>query len=185
MSIYEFQVNSIQGKPVKLSGYCGKVLIIVNTASRCSYSRQFAGLERLYETYRGQGFEILGFPCNQFNGKEPDDSPEVARYCKANFGTTFPLFEKVQVRGPFAHPLFSYLTREAPFQGYDVQTAEGLRMRDFLREKYPEIYEGDGIKWNFTKFLIDRGGRVYKRYETTTKPSDIEAEVASLLQLSK
>ena len=181
MSIYELQVNSLHGKPVELSVYRGKVLLVVNTASRCSYSRQFADLQKLYESYREQGFEILGFPCNQFNEKEPGSNSEIKDYCESNFGVTFPLFEKVEVRGYSAHPLFQYLTRKAPFQGFDVQTSEGKWMQDFLLEKYPDIYAGDGIKWNFSKFLIGPNGRVYKRYETTTVPSDIEPAIKSLL----
>ncbi|SEC76244.1 glutathione peroxidase [Paenibacillus sp. GP183] len=181
MSIYDFQVTSINGKPVELSAYQGKVLLIINTASRCSYSRQFAGLQKLYESHHEQGFEILGFPCNQFNEKEPGSNSEVQEYCEINFGVTFPLFEKIEVRGPSAHPLFQYLMQQAPFQGFDTQTLDGQRMHDFLQEKYPEIYAGDGIKWNFSKFLIDRDGHVKARFETTTEPLDIEPAIESLL----
>ncbi|MDQ0193550.1 glutathione peroxidase [Paenibacillus wynnii] len=181
MSIYDLQVNSINGKLVELSIYRGKVLLIVNTASRCSYSRQFADLQKLYESYHEQGFEILGFPCNQFNEKEPGSNSEVKDYCESNFGVTFPLFEKMEVRGQSAHPLFQYLTQQAPFQGFDIQTSGGKWMQDFLQEKYPDIYAGDGIKWNFSKFLIDRNGYVYDRYETTTEPFDIESVIKSLL----
>jgi glutathione peroxidase len=181
MSVYDFQVNSIDGQTVKLSDYRGKTLLIVNTASRCSYSRQFAGLQELYESYRDQGFEILGFPCNQFNEKEPGTNPEVEEFCKSNFGVTFPLFEKLDVRGPSAHPLFQYLTGQAPFQGFDTKTSNGQWMKDFLQEKYPDIYVGDGIKWNFSKFLIGRDGKVHRRYETTIEPADLEAEIISFL----
>lgn len=181
MSIYDHQVNAINGKPVELSIYRGKVLLIVNTASRCGYSRQFADLQKLYESHHEQGFEILGFPCNQFNGKEPGSNSEVHEYCESNFGVRFPLFEKVEVRGPSAHPLFQYLTQQAPFQGYDTQTLDGQWMQEFLLEKYPDIYAGDGIKWNFSKFLIDRNGYVYGRYETATEPLGIEPDIESLL----
>ncbi|MFB5760224.1 glutathione peroxidase [Paenibacillus medicaginis] len=181
MSVYDFQVNSIDGKPVKLSVYQGKVLLIVNTASKCGYSRQFAGLQELYESYQDQGFEILGFPCNQFNEKEPGTNPEVAEFCKSSFGVTFPLFEKLDVRGPSAHPLFQYLAGQAPFQGFDTQTSNGRWMKDFLQEKYPDVYAGDGIKWNFSKFLIGRDGRVFGRYETTIEPFELESDIKSLL----
>ncbi|MFD0693879.1 glutathione peroxidase [Paenibacillus sp. GCM10027628] len=181
MSIYDFQVNSINGKGVELSIYRGKVLLIVNTASRCGYSSQFTGLQKLYESHREQGFEILGFPCNQFNEKEPGSNSEVHEYCESNFGVTFPLFEKMEVRGPSAHPLFQYLTYQAPFQGFDTQTSDGQRMQDFLQEKYPDLYAGDGIKWNFSKFVIDRNGNVFGRYETTTEPFDLESVIKSLL----
>ncbi|GLI04261.1 glutathione peroxidase [Paenibacillus tyrfis] len=181
MSVYDFKVNSMDGKPVDLSIYRGKVLLIVNTASKCSYSRQFAGLQELYESYHQEGFEILGFPCNQFNDKEPGSSSEIKEYCKSSFGVAFPLFEKIEVRGPSAHPLFEYLTQQAPFQGFDIHTPNGQWMQDFVQQKYPEIYAGDGIKWNFSKFLIDRNGQICARYETTTEPSEIESVVQSLL----
>lgn len=181
MSIYDFQVNSIDGKAVQLSVYRGKVLLIVNTASRCGYSHQFTGLQELYENYHDQGFEILGFPCNQFNEKEPGSNMEVEEFCKSSFGVTFPLFEKSDVRGPFAHPLFQYLTGEAPFQGFDTQSSNGQWMKDFLQEKYPDVYAGDGIKWNFSKFLIGRDGQVYGRYEATIEPFELESDVKSLL----
>ncbi|MFC0210990.1 glutathione peroxidase [Paenibacillus chartarius] len=181
MSFYDFKVKSIEGKLVELSTYRGKVLLIVNTASRCSYSRQFADIQMLYENYHHQGLEILGFPCNQFNGKEPGNNSEVWAYCESTFGLTFPLFEKVEVRGQNAHPLFQFLTEQAPFQGFDIQTANGQWMHNFLQEKYPDIYVGDGIKWNFTKFLIDRNGHVHGRYETTTEPLEIEEVIESLL----
>lgn len=181
MSIYDLQVNTISGKTIELSIYLGKVLLIVNTASMCSYSRQFAGLQKLYENHSEQGFEILGFPCNQFNEKEPGNNSEVQEYCGSNFGVTFPLFEKVEVRGQTPHPLFQFLTNQAPFQGFDTQTSNGKWMQDFLQEKYPDIYAGHGIKWNFTKFLIDRNGQVHDRYETTTEPFEIQSAIESLL----
>jgi glutathione peroxidase len=181
MSIYDFHMNSIDGTPVQLSAYRGKVLLIVNTASRCSYARQFADLQLLYDRYREQGFEILGFPCNQFNEKEPDGNVEVQAYCEGTLGVTFPLFEKLDVRGPFAHPLFQYLTEQAPFEGFDTLTSNGLWMRNFLEEKHPEIYAGNGIKWNYSKFVIDRSGQVRARFETTVEPIDIEPIIQSML----
>lgn len=181
MSIYDFHVNTITGKTIEMSIYRGKVLLIVNTASRCSYSRQFAELQKLYESYRGQGLEILGFPCNQFNEKEPGNNSEIQEYCTGNFGMTFPLFEKVEVRGQNAHPLFQFLTNQASFQGFDTQTLNGKGMEGFLQEKYPDIYAGHGIKWNFTKFLINRDGQVHHRYETTTEPFEIQPAIEALL----
>ncbi|MCY9656582.1 glutathione peroxidase [Paenibacillus chondroitinus] len=181
MSIYHFQANLIDGKQVNLSDYSGKVLLIVNTASKCSFSRQFADLQNLYETRREQGLEILAFPCNQFNEKEPSSNSEVQVFCEHNFGITFPLFEKTDVRGPSTHPLFQYLTQQAPFKGFDTQTKDGQWMDEFLLEKYPDIYMGDGIKWNFSKFLIDREGQVIERFESTVLPSEIDTKIASLL----
>jgi glutathione peroxidase len=161
--------------------YRGKVLLIVNTASRCSYSRQFADLQKLYDRYQEQGFEILGFPCNQFNGKEPGSSSEIQNYCESTFGVTFPLYEKIEVRGSSAHSLFQYLVQQAPFKGFDTESSNGLWMQNFLQEKYPDVYAGDGVKWNFSKFLIDSNGQVCGRYETTTEPFEIESVVRSLL----
>jgi glutathione peroxidase len=181
MSIYDFQATSIIGKPIKLSDYRGKVLLIVNTASQCSYSRQFADLQKLYNKRRDQGFEILGFPCNQFNEKEPGSNLEVQQWCELNYGVSFTMFEKTVVRGPSAHPLFHYLTQQAAFKGFDTDTSDGQWMQDFLLEKHPEIYDGDGIKWNFSKFLIDRDGYVKARFESTTAPLDIETDVDALL----
>jgi glutathione peroxidase len=181
MSIYNFQVNTIDGKLVQLSAYQGKVLLIVNTASQCSYSRQFADLQNLYEMYSEQGLEILGFPCNQFNDKEPGSNAEVQQFCKSAFGVTFPLFEKTEVRGQNAHPLFQYLTKQSPFQGFDIQTSNGQRILNFLQDKYPDIYTGDGVKWNFSKFLIDRQGQVQARFETNTELIDIEPVIKTLI----
>ncbi|GED17507.1 glutathione peroxidase [Aneurinibacillus migulanus] len=181
MSIYDFQATLINGKQIKLSDYRGKVLLIVNTASQCGFSRQFADLQKLYESRREQGFEILAFPCNQFNEKEPGINSEIQESCKINHGVTFPIFEKTDVRGPSSHPLFLYLIQQIPFQGFDIQTKDGQWMEDFLRGKYPEIYAGDGVKWNFSKFLIDRDGHVKERFESTTEPFDIDPAIESLL----
>lgn len=181
MSIYDFQVNTIKGNRIDLSEYRGKILLIVNTASKCSYSRQFAGLQKLYESYKERGLEVLGFPCNQFNTKEPGSNLEVQQYCETNFGLTFPLFEKIEVRGEHTHPLFQFLTEQASFQGFDSETPDGSQMQTFLQEKYPDLLEGDGIKWNFTKFLIDQNGQLFGRYETTTEPLEIEPFIQSLL----
>lgn len=181
MSIYDFQVNTIWDRPVELSIYRGKILLVVNTASKCSYSRQFAGLQQLYESHNERGFEILGFPCNQFNEKEPGSNSEVREYCESSFGVTFPLFEKIKVRGPEAHPLFQFLTEQAPFRGFDTRKSDSQKLQRFLQEKYPDILAGDEIKWNFSKFLIDQNGRLCGRYETTTEPFEMEPIINSLL----
>lgn len=180
-SIYDFQVNRIAGSPATLSAYRGKVLLIVNTASKCGYSRQLPALQKLYESYHEQGLEVLGFPSNQFNAKEPGSNAEVREYCEQNFGVSFPLFGKVEVRGDNAHPIFAYLTEQAPFRGFDIETAEGQKMDSFVRDQYPGYYTGDGVKWNFTKFLVTREGLVYGRYETTTDPMELEAIIQALL----
>ncbi|WP_339302816.1 glutathione peroxidase [Paenibacillus sp. FSL R5-0519] len=184
MSIFSYQVPFMDGHAGDLSAFKGKVLLIVNTASRCNYSRQFSELQQMYKKYREQGLEILAFPCNQFNEKEPGSSAEVAQYCRREFQVSFPILEKVEIIGQSMHPLFHYLTEKAPFQGYDLDTQEGQWMDTFVKEKHPELYQGNGIKWNFTKFLIDRSGNVHGRYETTVAPLEIEPAIQILLKNS-
>ena len=156
-SIHDFEALSIDGKPVSLSQFKGKPLLIVNTASECGYTRQYAGLQELHSTYQGQGFSVLGFPCNQFGGQEPGDARAIRDFCVSRFGVSFPLFEKGDVNGGNACPLWHWLTG-----------ADG---------KHPHP-----VKWNFTKFLIDRKGRLVKRYEPAAEPHDIAGDIEALLQ---
>ncbi len=157
-SIYDFSVNSIQGKPTSLSEYKDKVLLIVNTASACGFTPQYAGLEALYKKYGPQKFVILGFPCNQFGSQESGSESEISTFCELNFGVTFPLFEKIEVNGPNTHPLYDYLKSEA----------KGL-------------LGSQGVKWNFTKFLVNSEGKVMTRYASTTKPESLEKDIENLL----
>ncbi|MBD1855818.1 MULTISPECIES: glutathione peroxidase [Leptolyngbya] len=157
-SIYDFSANSLEGQPVSLSTFKDKVLLIVNTASQCGFTPQYQGLQSIYNKFENQGFAVLGFPCNQFGQQEPGTASEIQSFCETRFGVTFPLFEKVDVNGSNAHPLFKYLTKSAP-----------------------GIFGTEGIKWNFTKFLIDRAGKVVKRYPSTTKPEEIEKDIQALL----
>ena len=157
-TIADFTVTTNRGAPLALEDKLGKVLLVVNTASKCGFTPQYDGLEKLYETYQDRGFEVLGFPCNQFGGQEPGDADEIAEFCKVNFGVTFPLMQKVEVNGPGASPLFDWMKKEAP----------GL-----LGSK--------AIKWNFTKFLIDRQGNVVKRYGPTDAPDGIAKDIDKLL----
>lgn len=157
-SIYDFSANTIEGQSTSLSTFKDKVLLIVNTASQCGFTPQYQGLQSVYTKYKDQGFEVLGFPCNQFGQQEPGSGNEIQSFCEMRFGVTFPLFEKVDVNGANAHPLFKYLTKTAP-----------------------GIFGTEGIKWNFTKFLVDRSGKVVKRYPSTTKPEDIEKDIQALL----
>ncbi len=157
-SIYDFSVNTIEGQSVSLSTYQDKVLLIVNTASQCGFTPQYQGLQSVYNKYKDQGLEVLGFPCNQFGQQEPGSANDIQSFCEMRFGVTFPLFEKIDVNGANAHPLFKYLTKAAP-----------------------GIFGTEGIKWNFTKFLVDRSGKVVKRYPSTTKPEDIERDIQALL----
>ncbi|XGV96824.1 MAG: glutathione peroxidase [Leptolyngbya sp. BL-A-14] len=157
-SLYDFTVTSIEGEPISLNTYQGKVLLIVNTASQCGFTPQYKGLQALYDKYNSQGFEVLGFPCNQFGQQEPGSTSEIQSFCEMRFGVTFPLFQKIDVNGSNAHPLFKYLTKAAP-----------------------GILGTEAIKWNFTKFLVDQTGTVVKRYSSLTKPEDLEKEIKALL----
>ena len=157
-SIYSFSARTLGGEEVSLDRYSGKVLLIVNTASECGFTPQYAGLQKLYETYAGRDFEILGFPCNQFGKQEPGDATQIGSFCEKNYGVSFPMFDKIDVNGANAHPLYRYLTGEAP-------GLLGL----------------EGIKWNFTKFLVSRDGTVIKRYAPVTKPESIAGEIEKLL----
>ncbi|UVI39011.1 glutathione peroxidase [Qipengyuania spongiae] len=157
-TIADFTVTDNRGAPVDLAGKLGKVLLVVNTASKCGFTPQYDGLEALYQRFADRGFEVLGFPCNQFGAQEPGSDEEIAEFCKVNFGVTFPLMEKVDVNGADASPLFDWMKGEA----------KGLM-------------GSRSIKWNFTKFLIDREGRVVARYAPTDKPENIAGDIEKLL----
>ncbi|MFD0698632.1 glutathione peroxidase [Paenibacillus sp. GCM10027628] len=160
MNVHDFSVRTIRGEEKPLSDYRGQVLLIVNTATKCGFAPQFTGLQELHDTYKDQGFTVLGFPCNQFREQEPGDDAQVEQACQINFGVNFPLFSKIDVNGPGAHPLYRHLK----------QHASGLF--------------GSGIKWNFTKFLVDRQGNVIKRFSPTTAPHKIESQIRKLLERS-
>ncbi|RID86108.1 glutathione peroxidase [Peribacillus asahii] len=180
MSIYNFSARRMNGQEVSLEKYKGEVLVIVNTASKCGFTPQYEDLQKLYKRYENKGLTILGFPCNQFGEQEPGENEEVEAFCQLNYGVSFPLFSKVEVRGEGAHPLFKYLTSVAPFQGLTNSfNAKLLKAR--LEQEYPELLPGDSIKWNFTKFLIDRDGNVVKRFESTDSPLDMEEDIEKLL----
>lgn len=156
--IYDFQVTNIKGEQVDLQDYKGKVLLIVNTASKCGFTPQFEGLEKLYEKYKDQGLEVLGFPCNQFLKQDPGSNDEIAEFCSLNYGVSFPMFAKIDVNGPETHPLYAYLKQEAK-----------------------GVLGSEKIKWNFTKFLVNREGQVQKRYAPNTEPKDMAKDVEALL----
>lgn len=157
-SIYDFSATSIDGTEVSLNRYKDKVLLIVNTASQCGFTPQYQGLQALYNKYANQGLVILGFPCNQFGQQEPGSSDQIQSLCETRFGVSFPLFQKIEVNGSNAHPLYQYLVKAAP-----------------------GIFGTEAIKWNFTKFLIDQHGKVLKRYPSTKKPEDLEKDIQALL----
>ncbi len=181
MSVYDFTVENIKGEKVSLSDYKGKVLLIVNTASKCGFTPQYDGLEKLYQANKDKGFEILGFPCNQFLAQEPGDAKVIQSFCKLNYGVTFPLFAKIDVRGPKAAPLYQYLTKTAPFKGLDL-SVEGARVIEgALKQNYPEILKTNDIKWNFTKFLIGKNGDVLNRFESYVTPAELQKELDKVL----
>jgi len=156
--IYDFTAKTLDGKDVSLAELQGKVLLIVNTASKCGFTPQYEGLEKLYEKHKDQGLVVLGFPCNQLGAQEPGSESEIGAFCQKNYGVSFPMFEKIDVNGDAAHPLFRYLKHEQP-----------------------GILGTERIKWNFTKFLVGRDGKVVDRFAPTTKPEDLEKPVLKLL----
>jgi len=158
MPIHDIVARRLNGEERDLSEFRGQVLLIVNVASRCGFTPQYAGLEALYRKLHARGLTVLGFPCNQFGSQEPGDEAEIGSFCDANFGVTFPMFAKIDVNGASAHPLYQH-----------------------LKSAKPGILGTEGIKWNFTKFLVDRQGKVVKRFAPNDKPEDIEADIVALL----
>jgi glutathione peroxidase len=155
---FDFKAHSLAGKPVALKKFKGKVLLVVNTASHCGFTPQYKGLQALYDRYHAQGLEVLGFPCNQFGAQEPGEAEEIGAFCERNYGVAFPMFDKVDVNGADAHPLFQWLTSEAP-----------------------GLLGSEAIKWNFTKFLVRRDGTVYKRYAPQASPESLAKDIEELL----
>ena len=176
-SIYDFKVKDDAGKEVSLADYKGKVLLIVNTATRCGFTPQYKELEALYEKYAKEGFEILDFPCNQFGEQAPGSIQEIHQFCTANFDIHFLQFDKIEVNGANEHPLYTWLKAQKGFSGFDTNDQRGKFMDDMLRKRDADFDKKSDIKWNFTKFLVSRDGRVIKRYEPTDKMSDVETDV--------
>ncbi len=176
-SIYDFKVKDDVGKDVSLAEYRGKVLLIVNTATLCGFTPQYKELEALYEKYHNEGLEILDFPCNQFGQQAPGTIQEIHQFCTANFDVQFPQFDKIEVNGVNAHPLYTWLKTQKGFGGFDVNEQRGKMMDGMLRKQDANYDKKPDIKWNFTKFLVSRDGQVLKRYEPTDKMSDIETDV--------
>ena len=158
VEIFEKNVTTIEGRQTTLAPFKGKVILIVNVASKCGFTPQYDGLEKLYREYADKGFVILGFPCNQFGGQEPDSGEEIMNFCRLNYGVTFPMFTKIDVNGPNTHPLYVLLKKERP-----------------------GILGSGAIKWNFTKFLLDRSGNVVQRFSSSTQPAEMENKIISLL----
>ncbi len=178
--LYETTALSNKGEEVAFSDYAGKVLLIVNTASKCGFTPQYDGLEALYQKYKDQGLVVIGFPCDQFGHQEPGSNEEIAEFCRLNHGVTFPLMDKCDVNGENAHPVFQWLYAEKPFAGFgEGETAQF--MDKMLSSKDPEYASNPDIKWNFTKFLVDRKGNVVARFEPTVAPEQMEQQIADLL----
>ena len=179
--IYDFKVMNDEGQEVSLSDYKGKVLLIVNTATRCGFTPQYNELEALYKKYQSEGLEILDFPCNQFGEQAPGTIQEIHQFCTANFDIQFPQFDKIEVNGENEAPLYTYLKAQKGFSGFDLNDKTGKFMDEMLRKKDADYDKKSDIKWNFTKFLISRDGRVIKRYESMDKITDIEADICKEL----
>lgn len=158
-AIYDFEVKTIDGKTTTLAQYEGKVMLIVNVASRCGFTPQYDGLEALYEKYKERGLVVLGFPCNQFGSQEPGTELEIQNFCTVNFGVTFPMFAKIDVNGEHTHPLYAY-----------------------LKSQQPGFLGSESIKWNFTKFLVDQEGKVIARYASATEPKSIAKDIEGFLE---
>jgi glutathione peroxidase len=174
---HDFAGTTVTGERVPLSGYAGKVLLIVNVASKCGLTPQYEGLESLYRDERDRGLEILGFPCNQFKGQEPGTDEDIQEFCKVNYDVTFPVFRKIDVNGPDADPLYAFLRAQAPG---DFGPDYG-QFYEVISQLRPEADGTDEVKWNFTKFLIGRDGQVIKRYEPPVAPQDIKADLDNYL----
>jgi len=158
MTVHDYSAKTIDGEDRKLSDYKGKVMMIVNTASKCGFTPQYEGLEKVFRAFRGRGLVVLGFPCDQFGHQEPGDENEIKQFCSLNYDVTFPMFSKVDVNGDHTHPLYEYLKNEAP-----------------------GLLGSRGIKWNFTKFLVDKSGKVVKRYGSIDKPESMIKDIEKLL----
>lgn len=179
--VHQFSVKDENGRAVPLKQYEGKVLLIVNTATRCGFTPQYEELEALYRDYKDRGFVILDFPCNQFGEQAPGSYEEIHAFCTENYGITFPQFSKVDVNGAQADPLFTYLKAQKGFQGFDKKDRIGKLLDARFRKQDPDYAGNPDIKWNFTKFLVDREGNVVERFEPTAKADVIEARLQELL----
>ena len=179
-TIYSFKATSNAGEEVNFADYKGKVLLIVNTASKCGFTPQYDGLEALYQQYKDRGLVVVGFPCDQFGHQEPGTNDEIAEFCRVNYGVTFPLMDKSDVNGENANEIFKWLYAEKPFAGFgDSET--GKFMDGMLSRMDPDYAANPNIKWNFTKFLVDRKGHVVARFEPTVAPAELAGQIEALL----
>ncbi len=181
MSIYDFRVKDSYGNVVNLDKYKGKVLLIINSATECGFTSQYEGLQLLYEKLEGEKFEIMDFPCNQFGNQAPGTNAEIASFCNSRFGIKFPIFDKIDVNGDNAEPLFSYLIEQKGFEGFDAKHPLSKGLDEMLTKVDPNYKNDPSIKWNFTKFLIDKNGNVVARFEPTVDLEVIEEQIKALL----
>ena len=178
-TIYDFKALTSKGKEIDFSEFKGKVLLIVNTASKCGFTPQFAGLEELYQKYKDKGLVIIGFPCNQFKEQDPGTDIEIEEFCQLNYGVTFQIMKKTDVNGPAAEPVFEYLKTQAPTEDYSGLKAKATHA--LLKSLSTSVEKDSDILWNFTKFLISKDGQTIKRYAPTTAPKDFEKDVDAML----
>lgn len=181
MKIYDISIRERNGNNVELGAYEGKVLLIVNSATQCGFTPQYGELQELYNKYSKQGFVILDFPCNQFKNQAPESVDEIQEFCQINYGVTYPIHSKVEVNGENAHPLYKFLKSERGFKGFDKNHSLASVLDDMLSKDNPNYKDSPDIKWNFTKFLIDRKGNVVERFEPTKDLSDLEERIMELL----
>ncbi|HEY5790621.1 MAG TPA: glutathione peroxidase [Gammaproteobacteria bacterium] len=180
MNVHDFTAENLAGQPVALADYAGKLLLIVNVASKCGFTPQYAGLEALYRKYHERGLEVLGFPCDQFAHQEPGDAETIRSFCTTEYGVTFPLFAKLEVNGDGAHPLYRHLRAAQPGE-LRADTPGGEQLHAILAKHFPELLDGDAVRWNFTKFLVGRDGNVLARFESSVTPEALDAEIAAAL----
>ena len=183
-TVYDFTVKDRKGKDVSMKEYANEVLLIVNTATKCGFTPQYDELEKLYEKYHSQGFEILDFPCNQFGQQAPGTDESIHEFCKLNFGTEFPRFKKVKVNGDDAEPLYKFLQEQKGFAGWDMNHKIAPILEDMLSKEDPDYKQKPDIKWNFTKFLINKKGQVVARFEPTENIDNIAKQIEELLKYS-
>ena len=179
-SVYDFKAVNADGETVSLSQYRGKVLLIVNTATECGFTPQYGELEAIYERFGGMGFEVLDFPCNQFGAQAPGTIADIQKFC-TRYNVTFTQFDKVDVNGAKAHPLFTYLKKQQGFKGFDKDNLMTPKMDEMLKKLHPDYKKTSDIKWNFTKFLVDQNGKVVARFEPTAEIDKIAMEIEKLL----
>ena len=180
-NVYQFCVKGENGQNVSLEKYAGKALLIVNTATKCGFTPQYEELESLYQDYKDKGFEILDFPCNQFGEQAPGTYEEIHAFCTGKYNISFPQFEKIDVNGENADPLFVYLKSQRGFQGFNTKDRIGKFLDNRFRKQDPNYDQNPDIKWNFTKFLVDKEGNVVERFEPTATAADIEVKLKEIL----